>query len=210
MANTCIIGAYTTDVAATQRLFYGQSPSFGYQMLLSLSTQLFGYCLAGWLRRFVVWPSSMIWPGILVNAALFNTFHNVQPVSDGGRMSRLKFFCIILACSFIWYWVPGYLWTGLSVFNWVCWIAPNNVVVNELFGSVTGLGWGLITFDWAMISFVGSPLVTPVCPFECYSIHLLISSPFQWWAEANILASLVISHWIIGPIVHCLLLGFIL
>lgn len=22
--------------------------------------------------------------------------------------------------------VPGYLFTGLSVFSWVCWIAPNN------------------------------------------------------------------------------------
>ena len=49
------------------------------------------------------------------------------------------------------------------MFNWVCWIAPNNVVVNNLFGTIGGLGMGLFTFDWVAISAIGSPLVTPVC-----------------------------------------------
>jgi OPT family oligopeptide transporter len=163
MANIVVFGAYSTDVTATQRFFYGQSPSFGYQILLVLSTQLFGFCIAGTLRRFIVWPSSMIWPGALVNAALFNTLHKNYGKRETKHLSREKFFCIALACSFIWYWIPGFLWTGLSVFNWICWIAPNNVVVNQLFGSMSGLGWGILTFDWAMISFIGSPLVTPVC-----------------------------------------------
>ena len=48
---------------------------------------------------------------------------------------------------------------ALSYFNWVCWIAPNNIVVNQLFGYTSGLGMSLITFDWAQIAYIGSPLV---------------------------------------------------
>jgi len=162
MANVVVNGAYATDVIASQTYFYRQSFSFSYAMMLVLSTQLIGFSLGGLMRQFVVWPSSMIWPGALVNAALFNTLHNNYGKRESRHMSREKFFCIALACSFLWYWMPGYLFTALSVFNWVCWIAPNNIVVNQLFGTLSGLGMGVLTFDWSMIAYVGSPLVTPV------------------------------------------------
>ena len=48
------------------------------------------------------------------------------------------------------------------MFTWVCWIAPNNVVINSLFGGVSGLGMSGISFDWVMISQNGNPLVVPV------------------------------------------------
>jgi hypothetical protein len=86
-------------------------------------------------------------------------------------MTRERLFCIAMAGSFIWYWVPGYFFIGLSMFNWVCWIAPNNAAVNVLFGTNTGLGMSILTFDWGIISFIGSPLVTPVC---CSSFFCLV------------------------------------
>ena len=48
----------------------------------------------------------------------------------------------------------------------MCWIAPNNAIVNSLFGSISGLGMSLITFDWVAISALGSPLVIPVRPIN--------------------------------------------
>ncbi|KAG2117614.1 OPT oligopeptide transporter [Suillus clintonianus] len=131
-------GAYATDIIATQKLI--------------------GFSMGGLLRKFLVWPSSMIWPGALVTSALFNTLHKSYGKPEHRHVSREKFFCIALGCSFVWYWVPVYLWTGLSVFNWVYWIAPNNAAVNALFGTSTGLGIGIFTFDWSMISYIGSPL----------------------------------------------------
>jgi len=100
------------------------------------------------------------------------------------HMSREKFFCIALACSFTWYWIPGFLWTGLSIFNWVCWIAPNNIVVNQLFGTLSGFGYSTLTFDWAVISYINNPLITP------------------WWAEANAISSMVLWAWILAPILY--------
>lgn len=162
MANVVVGGAFATDIIATQRFFYNQTLSRSYEILLVISTQLIGFSLGGLLRRFLVYPSSMIWPGALVNSALFNTLHRAYGKPDSRHISREKFFAIVVACSFVWYFLPGFLWTGLSVFNWVCWIAPNNVVVNTLFGTSTGLGMGIFTFDWSMISYFANPLVAPV------------------------------------------------
>ncbi|KAH9178904.1 OPT-domain-containing protein [Lactarius sanguifluus] len=153
----------------SMRLIYGVEWSIGKQFLLGLAVQLLGFSFAGVLRQFLVWPSSMIWPWC------------PRP-KDTKHISRERFLYIACASSFVWYWFPGYIWTGLSVFNWVCWIAPNNVVVNSLFGSISGLGMGLFTFDWVMISEVGSPLVIP------------------WWAQLNMMAGFVLVIWLICPI----------
>ncbi|KAI0067959.1 OPT-domain-containing protein [Artomyces pyxidatus] len=183
MANVVVGGTPVTDIAAAQKFIYGDRWSIGQQFLLGLSVQLIGFAFAGVVRQFLVWPSSMIWPGVLVRTALLNTMHkNWGKKETKHRVSREKFLYLTILCSFIWYWVPGFLWTGLSIFSWVCWIAPNNVVVNTLFGSLNGLGMGLFSFDWAMISFIGSPLVVP------------------WWAQINMFVSFVFVIWFLSPI----------
>ncbi|KAJ7194594.1 OPT oligopeptide transporter [Mycena pura] len=184
MVNVAQLGAYATDVLATQQVFFKQQLPWNYQILLILSTQMFGFSLGGMLRQFVVWPSSMIWPITLVNSALFNTLHKNYGKRDRGHMPRERFFLIVFACSFIWYWIPGFLFTGLSVFTWICWIAPTNTTVNALFGANTGLGMSILTFDWSMISFIGSPMVTP------------------WWSEMNTIASVIICFWFVLPIMY--------
>jgi len=162
MANL-VQGAAISDVASTMHIVYSIKWSIGKKLLLGLPIQIIGFSFAGVLRQFLVWPSSMIWPGVLVRCALLNAIHSNYGKKDTNHISRERFFYLACLCSFVWYWVPGYLWTGLSMFNWVCWIAPNNVVVNNLFGTISGLGMGLFTFDWVAISAIGSPLVTPVC-----------------------------------------------
>ncbi|GAB1523887.1 hypothetical protein RhiTH_007038 [Rhizoctonia solani] len=184
MANVVAGGAYATDIIAAQRLFYQQYWGATYQLALVISTQMFGFSLAGICRRFLVWPSSMIWPATLVNTALFNTLHSTYGREEGGRTSRERFFTLAFIGSAAWYFLPGYLFTALSNFTWVCWIAPDNPVVNALFGYQHGLGMGFITFDWAMVAYNSSPLVTP------------------FWAELNVFGALVIVYWIIAPILY--------
>lgn len=162
MANIVVNGAPFAEVSAVQTYFFNSPWPLARQFILGIAIQLIGFSFAGMVREFLVWPASMIWPGVLVRSALLNTMHNNFGRKDTKHISREKFLFFACLCSFIWYWLPGFLWTGLSIFNWVCWIAPNNVVVNTLFGYQSGLGMGFLTFDWAMISYVGSPLVVPV------------------------------------------------
>ncbi len=167
-----------TDIVAVQRVYYNQTYNFSYQWLLVMSTQLIGFSIGGIARRFLVQPPSMIWPANLVTCTLFNTLHSQQYAGIGSRggISRERFFTYAFIFSFCWYFLPGYIFTALSTFNWVCWIVPENVVVNQLFGTASGLGMSIFTFDWAQIAYIGSPLATP------------------WWAEANIAGSMVLFY----------------
>ncbi|KAJ7644816.1 OPT oligopeptide transporter [Roridomyces roridus] len=186
MAGVGAGSAYATDIIAVQRVYYQQTYNFGYQWMMVMSTQLIGFSIGGIARRFLVQPPSMIWPYNLVTCALFNTLHAQQYAGMGtrGGYSREKFFFIAWAAGTLWYFVPGYLFTGLSYFSWVCWIAPDNVVVNQLFGVNSGLAMGLLTFDWTQITYIGSPLATP------------------WWAEANVAGGFLFFFWFLAPILY--------
>ncbi|KAK7682527.1 hypothetical protein QCA50_014327 [Cerrena zonata] len=186
MATVGYQAAYATRLVAVQRFFYGQTLNFSYQWMLVMSTQLIGFSLGGLARRFLVKPPSMIWPTNLVNCALFNTLHSktYPGIGNRGGLSRERFFLFAFLASGIWYLFPGYLFTALSYFSWVCWIAPQNVVVNQLFGYMSGLGMSVLTFDWTQIAYIGSPLATP------------------WWVIVNVGSSFVFFYWFITPILY--------
>jgi hypothetical protein len=80
--------------------------------------------------------------------------------------------------------LPSYLFTALSNFSWICWIAPNNVKINQLFGTNHGLAMSVLSFDWGQVSASLSPLAVP------------------WWAGANIGIAVVLFYWIIIPILY--------
>ncbi|EIM92032.1 small oligopeptide transporter [Stereum hirsutum FP-91666 SS1] len=206
MATVGSTSAYATDILAVQRKHYDQNWPFGYQWVLVVSSQVIGFSLGGVVKRFLVSPPSMIWPSNLVSCALFNTLHSQEYTGFGKQygMSRERFFLYGFLGAFVWYFFPGYLFTALSTFSWVTWIAPKNVVraflpyrnsdhtypivtlqkVNQLFGYTSGLGMSIFTFDWSNIAYLGSPLATP------------------WWAEANVAAGFVMFFWILTPIIY--------
>lgn len=108
----------------------------------------------------------MIWPSNLVNTSLFYTLHDHSPTdpneTGGWTIGRYRFFLYVFLGSFVWYWFPGWIFQALSVFAFVTWIRPNDVIINQLFGGSTGLSLLPITFDWTQISgYVLSPLVPP-------------------------------------------------
>jgi OPT family small oligopeptide transporter len=157
---------YATDVLLAQQLFYGQNFGWAFQMLFGITTLCTGYGLAGLARRFLVWPAAMIWPADLVNCALFYTLHDQSPSNpaktNGWSIPRYKLFLYIGTASFIWYWFPGWIFKGLSYFTWIAWIAPNNVLVNKIFGGYSGYGLMPTSFDWSVYSgYMASPLIPP-------------------------------------------------
>ncbi|KAI9731982.1 MAG: hypothetical protein M1834_004433 [Cirrosporium novae-zelandiae] len=185
MANVNFSGgaAYSTDTILAQRGFYGQNMGWGFELLLTLSTQCIGFGLAGIWRRFLVEPAAMIWPTTLVNTSLFYALHDRSPTDpakcNGWKISRFRYFSYCMLGSFVWYWFPGYIFQALSVFAFVTWIRPNSPVINQIFGGWTGVSILPITFDWTQVTgYIFSPLISP------------------WHAIANTLIGLVIFFWI--------------
>ncbi|PPQ69348.1 hypothetical protein CVT24_001643 [Panaeolus cyanescens] len=203
MATVGAQSAYATDIVAVQKKFYDQEYNFSYNWMLVMSTQLIGFSMGGIVRRFLVDPPSMIWPNTLVSCALFNTLHSQTYAGIGPRdgLSRERFFVYVFIGAIVWYFIPGYLFQALRCVHLlilpelelmhvhhhitqVCWIAPNNVKINQLFGYHTGLGFSLLTLDWAQIAYIGSPLATP------------------WWAEANVMIGFFFFYWFLTPLLY--------
>ena len=117
-------------------------------------------------------------------------------------MTRYRHFIIVLIASFLFFFLPGavsfsfseslelmahlagYLFQALSIFSFVCWAAPNNIIVNQLFGVHSGLGMSFLTFDWTQITLIGSPLLVP------------------WWALLQMFIGFVLVVWILTPVLY--------
>ncbi|KAG6000246.1 hypothetical protein E4U43_001656 [Claviceps pusilla] len=132
----------------------------------------------------------MIWPANLVVVTMMNAMYEKSEARDpsvlGGNMPRYRWFALVTAGAFVYYFIPGFLAQFLSVFAFATWLAPQNPVVNQIFGGTTGLSLLPITFDWTQISgYVGSPLIPP------------------WHAIANTLTG-VVTFYVIG----CTILHF--
>ncbi|KAF5355190.1 hypothetical protein D9756_005674 [Leucocoprinus leucothites] len=199
MANVAVSPPYALNAIVVSEVFYDIHLGYWFAVVLVLATQLTGFGLAGLCRRFLVWPASMVWPQNLVACTLLNTLH-AEDEDDGigmslnsgpedaehGRkgMSRYKFFMIVMIATFFFFFLPGYLFEALSVFSFVCWAAPDNVPVNQLFGVHSGMGMSFLTFDWTQISWIGSPLMVP------------------WWAEVHIFLGFVVFYWILTPALY--------
>lgn len=152
--------------------YYGFTLQTGFSVMVVLCCQLLGYGVAGLCSRWLVEPASMIWPGVLSNIALLSSMHSkANAVADGWRISRIKFFMVSGAAAFVWYWFPGLIFTGLSYFTWICWIAPKNVVVNQVFGMVSGMGLFPLSTYFAYVWFLQAN------PDSCGSFHAIVGKP---------------------------------
>lgn len=59
------------------------------------------------------------------------------------------------------------------------------MVVNQLFGQITGLGMSVVTFDWAQVVYANqSPLLVP------------------FWAGANVMGSFALFFWLLCPLIY--------
>ncbi|KAK0630472.1 OPT oligopeptide transporter protein-domain-containing protein [Bombardia bombarda] len=208
MANVAGSTPYTNNIIWSQYLprFFNQryAGQFAYQLVIALSTNLVGYGMAGLTRRFLVYPAYCVWPASLVTIALNTAFHSEENVAVEGpfrrsyRMSRYKFFLLGLGAMFIYFWFPNHLFTALSAFSWLTWIAPDNLNLSVITGFNNGLGlnpWP--TFDWNILNFDGTdPLMVPffstINKFFGMAIGGLVIAAF-WYSNAYSTAYLPIN-----------------
>jgi hypothetical protein len=157
-------------------------------VIIALSTNFIGYGLAGLARQFLVYPSRAVWPANLASVALNvsgsthwcscqvptpyslqRTFHTeTNQVVDGWTISRMRWFMYCFGAMLVYFWFPGYIIQAMSYFNWITWIAPDNVILAAVTGSVGGLGLNPFpTWDWNQLSVYQDPLIVPFYSSFC-------------------------------------------
>lgn len=160
--------SYAFDILLAQQVYYNQFWGWGFQLLLVFSTQAMGFGIAGVLRRFLVWPAAMVWPGLpLIFCQVMDSLHNHAPSdpsrTNGWKIGRYALFMIVSGTTFLWEWIPNALAPFLSYLGtFPTWIAPNNLGVNQAFGVNTNVGLLPISLDWSTYSsWWGNPIQTP-------------------------------------------------
>jgi hypothetical protein len=71
-----------------------------------------------------IWPAALIWPSQFSSTALLYALHDKNKTSvnaNGWTVSRTTFFCYVMIGMFVYYWFPGVIWQGLSVFAFITW-----------------------------------------------------------------------------------------
>ncbi|KAG5363681.1 Oligopeptide transporter 2 [Yarrowia sp. B02] len=139
--------------------------NFGYMFMLMFTSQFMGFGMVGLLRKLAVYPSKAMWPTILptlaVNRALLAPGRKEN--INGWTLSRYVFFLVVTVGAFLYFFVPNYLFTALSTFNWMTWIAPQDLDLAAITGSFTGLGFNPIpTFDWNVCNSLVQVLFVPI------------------------------------------------
>ncbi|KAK8587265.1 hypothetical protein V6N13_086259 [Hibiscus sabdariffa] len=181
-ANSGAGSVYATHILSAVKLFYKRELTFIPALLVMMTTQVLGFGWAGIFRKYLVEPGEMWWPSNLVMVSLFRALHEKENRPKGGTTLN-QFFLLVLICSFAYYVLPGYLFTTLTSFSWVCWLAPKSVLVQQLGSGLEGLGIGSFGLDWATISsYLGSPLASP------------------WFATANIAVGFFLVMYVMTPL----------
>ncbi len=150
MASVGGAAPYTTLIVWTQFLpqYFNMeyAGSFAYQICIGLGTNLIGYGLAGVCRRFLVYPAYCVWPTSLVTVSLIAAFHDQKnepvmgPLKRMITIGRLRFFLYAFGLMFVYFWIPNFFFTALSMFSWITWIAPDNMILNTISGFNNGVG----------------------------------------------------------------------
>jgi OPT family oligopeptide transporter len=106
MANVAISAPYAINAIVVIQINYNVHVDYWFSVLLVVATQLTGFGLAGICRRFLVWPSSMVWPQNLVTCTLLNTLH-AEDDEEPGSITRYRYFLLVLGGAFFFYFIPG-------------------------------------------------------------------------------------------------------
>ncbi|KAK9365563.1 OPT oligopeptide transporter protein-domain-containing protein [Lipomyces kononenkoae] len=143
--------------------FNNEWVQYGFLFLMSFVTQFFGFGLAGIMRRYVIYETKSVFPTILPILQLNRALLLPEPKQNinGWTISKYKLFWTVFVAMFVYFFLPDYLFTALSTFSWITWIAPNNKTLAFITGSKMGLGinpW--TTFDWSVINYA-TPLIVP-------------------------------------------------
>jgi OPT family oligopeptide transporter len=184
MSSSASSAAYATEVLATQKLYYNIVPNAVVAILLLLSSQLLGYGMAGVLRKSLVYPTKMLWPGILPLSSLIETLHR-----DKSEMrKKFNFFWIVFGVVAAWELFPQYVMPVLTGVSFFCLANRESLVFTNIFGGSSGnegLGLLAFSFDWQYVttSAFFTPLITLTNAFVGF---VLCTGMYIWMYYGNL------------------------
>ncbi|KAI8801477.1 OPT oligopeptide transporter protein-domain-containing protein [Cladochytrium replicatum] len=185
-ASTSLYFAYAIEILSTQLLYYNTDIGPLGSILLLWTTQCLGYGMAGFLRKWLVYPAAMWWPANLPYVTLYTTLHSLG--NKELNRKRFRFFTKAFVIMFVYTLIPGWLAPSLTSVAVLClaWGGPSGTLdpfIAQLGSGYYGGGVLNFTLDWNYIATLG-PLYTPL------------------WSQLNIIGSMLVYTWVITPLMY--------
>ncbi|KAI0030545.1 OPT oligopeptide transporter protein-domain-containing protein [Vararia minispora EC-137] len=161
MSSAAATSALATEVLAVQRLWYNTTPNAAASIFLLFSSQLLGYGIAGLMRGVLLYPSKMLYPGVLPLASMLDAFFT----KGVDNTKKLRLFYIAFIVIFFWEILPEWMFPLLTGFSIFCLANPTSPDFTRVFGGSNGNeGLGLLSlcFDWQYISGGYNPFAIPL------------------------------------------------
>lgn len=160
MAASASAGVLGVEVIAAQDVMFDKQMPAIVSVMTLLSSQLIGYGIAGLLRPILVYPSRIIFPGVLPVVALF---HSMSSQSET-TVKQMSFFKKAIAATSLYEIIPTYLAPALSAVSIWCLTLPRVPAITNLFGGslpAEGMGLMSVSADWTLVG-SHSPLFVPL------------------------------------------------
>ncbi|KAF9929026.1 hypothetical protein FBU30_001935 [Linnemannia zychae] len=182
-ANSAAGSAYAISILSATDLFLNHRVNAFGSIVLIITTQCLGYGMAGSLRKYLVYPSEMVWWSNLVQVVFYNAMHNTDEFKAKKMIrgwSYMKYFWVFCTGMFVWEFLPQFLAPMLGFFSWICWIKPYDMNMWGIFSTLYGGGTLGLSFDWTSIG--GATMWLPL------------------YSQLSSYGGIILSYWIILPV----------
>ncbi|KAJ7064207.1 OPT oligopeptide transporter protein-domain-containing protein [Mycena amicta] len=174
-ANAGSQGQWATYLPTNAKLYYGIDMPAVVALFFGWSSAFIGFALAAMCRQLLIYDPTYVFPLSLQQVTLYRS------MEQNGKEGAAIFWIIFLA-TFLWQFLPEYVFPFTASLAFLCWGGGRNHVANFLGSGLGGVGLLNITLDWSNIT---STVIT-----YPYSVQVIVFSSF------------VLTTWLLIPIAY--------
>ncbi|KAJ7174114.1 OPT oligopeptide transporter [Mycena crocata] len=181
-ANAGTQGQWATYLPTNAKLYYGIDYSPAVALFFGWGAALIGFSFAAMCRQLLIYDPTYIFPLSLQQVTLYRSMEQNGKEGADRAKRQMKGFWFIFGATFLWQFMPEYVFPFTASLAPLCWFAARNHTANFLGSGVGGIGLLNITLDWSNIT--SSVITFP------YSVQLIVFAAF------------VVTTWLLIPIAY--------
>ncbi|TDZ40960.1 Oligopeptide transporter 5 [Colletotrichum trifolii] len=151
-ANAGSQGQWATFLPTNAALYYGITMHPAVALFFGWGSSLLGFAFAAMVRKILIDDPEFIFPLSLQQVTLYRSMQGKSELHRNRSKKQMKVFWWILLGTFLWQFLPEYLFPFVAALAPLCWFASRNHTVNFLGAGRGGIGLLNITLNWSNIT----------------------------------------------------------
>ncbi|KAL4800206.1 OPT oligopeptide transporter protein-domain-containing protein [Aspergillus venezuelensis] len=173
---------WATYLPTNAVLYYGITMNPALALFFGWGASLLGFASAAMVRKILIDDPEFIFPLSLQQVTLYRSMETKNNTDKKRAHDQMRVFWILLLATFVWQFLPEYLFPFVASLAPLCWFASRNHTVNFIGAGRGGMGLLNIALNWSNIT---STVIT-----HPYSVQVIIFAGF------------VLKCWILIPIAY--------